>query len=121
MAEIFALVDDIFFQAKMMETAKQVGVELKSFSTGEALLAEWEKQQPKLVVVDLNARQSPMEVIAAVRARRAEMRVIGFFSHVQTELAQRARDAGCTEVMPRSKFTKELAAIFSQDKEQGYA
>ena len=117
MAEIFALVDDIFFQAKMMETAKQVDVELKSFSTGEALLAGWGKQQPKLVVVDLNARQSSMEVITAVRARRAEIRVIGFFSHVQTELGQRARDAGCTEVMPRSKFTKELAAIFSRAKE----
>lgn len=118
MADIFALVDDIFFQAKMMETAKQMDVELKLFSTGEALLAEWEKQQPKLAVVDLNARQSsPMEVIAAVRARRAEIRVIGFFSHVQTELAQRARDAGCTEVMPRSKFTKELAVIFSRAKE----
>jgi len=116
-AEIFAFVDDIFFQAKMMETAKQVSVELKSFSTGEALLTEFEKQPPKLIVVDLNARQSPMEVIAAVRARGAEMRVIGFFSHVQTELAQRAGDAGCTEVMPRSKFTKELAAIFSQAKE----
>lgn len=117
MAEIFALVDDIFFQAKMMETAKQVSIELKSFSTGEALLAEFEKQQPKLVVVDLNARQSPLAVIAALRARRADIRVVGFFSHVQIELAQRARDAGCTEVMPRSKFTKELAAIFSQAKE----
>lgn len=117
MAEIFAFVDDIFFQAKMMETAKQASIEMKSFSTGELLLAEFEKQQPKLVVVDLNARQSPMEVIAAVRARLAGIRVIGFFSHVQTELAQRARDAGCTEVMPRSKFTKELAAIFSRAKE----
>jgi len=115
-AEIFAFVDDIFFQAKMMETAKQAGVELKSFSTGKALLAEWEKQQPKLVVVDLNARQSPMELIAAVRACGANIRVIGFFSHVQTELAQRARDSGCTEVMPRSKFTRELAALFSQAK-----
>lgn len=117
MAEIFAFVDDMFFQAKMMETAKQASVEMKSFSTGELLLAEFEKQQPKLVVVDLNARQSPMEVIAAVCARLAGIRVIGFFSHVQTELAQRARDAGCTEVMPRSKFTKELAAIFSRAKE----
>jgi len=116
-AEIFALVDDIFFQAKMMETAKQVNVEMRSFSTGAALLAEWEKQRPKLVVVDLNVRQSPIEVIAAVLASRAEIRVIGFFSHVQTELAQRARAAGCTEVMPRSKFTKELAAIFARAKE----
>ncbi len=116
MAGIFALVDDIFFQAKLMETAKQAGVELKSFSTGEALLAELEKQTPRLVVVDLNARQDPMETIAAVRTRWTDTRVIGFFSHVQTELAKQARDAGCTEVMPRSKFTKELAAIFSEAK-----
>ena len=116
MAEIFALVNDIFFQAKMMETAKQAGVEMKSFATGDALLAELEKLPPKLVVVDLNARQSPMDAIKAVRTRAARIRIIAFFSHVQTELATQARDVGCTEVMPRSKFTKELATIFSQAK-----
>ena len=121
MAEIFALVDDIFFQAKMLESAKQLGVEMKSFAAGGALLAELEKQPPKLVVVDLNARQSPMEAIAAIRAREPEIRVIAFFSHVQTELSRQARDAGCTEVMPRSKFTKELAAIFSEAKGQSSA
>jgi hypothetical protein len=38
-------------------------------------------------------------------------RVIAFLSHVQTELAERAHAAGCDEVMPRSKFTQNLAAI----------
>ncbi|MGH8337045.1 MAG: hypothetical protein ACRETL_09560 [Gammaproteobacteria bacterium] len=89
---------------------------MKSFATGDALLAELEKQQAKLVVVDLNARQSPMETIAAVRSHQTKIRVIAFFSHVQTELATQAHDAGCTEVMPRSKFTKGLAALFSQAK-----
>ncbi|HVB36644.1 MAG TPA: hypothetical protein VND42_05340 [Candidatus Acidoferrales bacterium] len=117
MAEIFALVDDIFFQSKMMETAKQVGAGMKSFAAGAALMAELEKQQPKLVVVDLNARQSPMETIAAIHGRETNIRIVAFFSHVQTELANRAREAGCTEVMPRSKFTKELATIFLQAKE----
>lgn len=120
MAEIFALVDDIFFQAKMIETAKQLGLEIRSFATGGALLVELEKEQPKLVVVDLNARQSPMETIAAIRAREAaggtSIRVIAFFSHVQTELSKQARDAGCTEVMPRSRFTKDLAVIFLEAK-----
>jgi len=115
-AEIFALVDDIFFQSKMMETAKQVSAEMKSFAAGDTLLAELERQKPKLVVVDLNARQSPMETIAAIRAREANIRIVAFFSHVQTELANRARQAGCTEVMPRSKFTRDLATIFLQAK-----
>lgn len=116
MADILALVDDLFFQAKMLETAKHLGVEMKSFTTADALLAEIENQPPKLVVVDLNARQSPLEAISILRTRAQTIPVIAFLSHVQTELAARARDAGCTEVMPRSKFTKELAAIFSRAK-----
>ncbi|HEV2298412.1 MAG TPA: response regulator [Candidatus Acidoferrales bacterium] len=116
MAEILALVDDIFFQAKMLETAKHLGVEMKSFTTSDALLAEVEKQPPKLVVVDLNARHSPLDAISSLRARKRDIPVVAFLSHVQTELASRAREAGCTEVMPRSKFTKDLAAIFSRAK-----
>lgn len=116
MADILALVDDIFFQAKMLETAKHLGVEMKSFTTGDALAAEIENQAPKLIVVDLNARQSPLDAISSLRASHREIPVVAFLSHVQTELAARAREAGCTEVMPRSKFTKELASIFSQAK-----
>jgi DNA-binding NarL/FixJ family response regulator len=115
-AQILALVDDIFFQAKMLETAKHSGVEMKSFSSGDALLAEAEQQTPKLIVVDLNARQAPVETIASLHARDSQVPVVAFFSHVQTDLAQRARQAGCGEVMPRSKFTKDLAAIFSRAK-----
>lgn len=117
MAQIFALEDDLFFQAKMTETAKQLGVEVKSFATADALLAAFDRQQPKLVVVDLNARQSPMETIKTLRARAPQIPVLAFFSHVQTELSKRAWEVGCTDVMPRSKFTKHLPAIFSQTKD----
>jgi DNA-binding response OmpR family regulator len=113
-AQILALVDDLFFQAKLFETAKQLGVEMKSFATGEALLEELDMRQPKLIIVDLNAGHAPLEMVASLRAGDAEIPIIAFFSHVQTDLGIRARDAGCTEVMPRSKFTKNLAAIFSR-------
>jgi len=39
--------------------------------------------------------------------------LLGFFSHVQTELQQAAIAAGYDRVMPRSAFTKNLAAILS--------
>ncbi|HEV2422346.1 MAG TPA: hypothetical protein VGS59_11605 [Candidatus Acidoferrales bacterium] len=116
MAQILALVDDIFFQAKMLETAKHSGVEMKSFSSGEALVAEANQAAPRLVVVDLNARHAPVETIASLCSREWQVPIVAFFSHVQTDLAQRARQAGCTEVMPRSRFTKDLAAIFSRAK-----
>ncbi len=116
MAQIVALVDDLFFQAKIMETARHLGIDVRTVGTGEALIEEVEKQAPKLVIVDLNARQGPLEAIEKLGARGHATAMIGFLSHVQVELAERARAAGCREVMPRSKFTQNLAAILSQAK-----
>jgi len=42
--------------------------------------------------------------------------IVGFLSHVQTDLAEKARAAGCTEVLPRSQFTAKLADILSRAK-----
>jgi DNA-binding NarL/FixJ family response regulator len=118
MAQVLALVDDLFFQAKMMETARLVGVELRACSTPDALLAEVAKQAPKLVVVDLNARTDALGAITRLRAAAQDVPLVAYLSHVQTELAQQARAAGCREVMPRSEFTRDLATILVQAKSQ---
>lgn len=116
MADVVALVDDLFFQAKMMETARQVGVELRACATPEAVAAEVSSGSPRLVVVDLNAGARPLEAVRQVQSLGREIPLIAYLSHVQTELAERARAAGCREVMPRSKFTRDLAQIFSRAK-----
>ena len=115
MARVLAFVDDIFFQAKMLETAKQLGVELKCVTTSEALNGQIQDQSPDLVIVDLNARAGGVEALEKLPPGNP-VRVIAFLSHVQVELAERARRAGCSEVMPRSKFTQNLASIFAQAK-----
>jgi DNA-binding NarL/FixJ family response regulator len=114
MAQVVALVDDLFFQAKLLETAKQLGIDLRTFASPEAFIAEIAKDVPKLVVVDLNARNNPLEAIERTHATAADIPLIGFLSHVQVELAERARVAGCRRVMPRSKFTRDLATILAQ-------
>ena len=116
MAQVVALVDDLFFQAKLHETARQVGVEVKTVTTGDALLAEAETHAPALLIVDLNARSGAIEALERLRAAGNQRPVVAFLSHVQVELAERARAAGCQQVMPRSKFTQNLAAILSQAK-----
>jgi DNA-binding NarL/FixJ family response regulator len=110
MGRVVALMDDLFFQMKLAETAKHLGVEVKVAANSDALLALLEPA-PKLIIVDLNARSQPIQAIQRVRAEKNGVRVIGFLSHVQTELATQAQAAGCDEVMPRSKFTQNLAAI----------
>lgn len=121
--DVLALVDDLFFQARLSETARRLGVTLKTVSTGAALVKTLEAAPdgvpgdlPRLVIVDLNARQGAVEAIEQLQRSGNPIPVIGFLSHVQTELAERARAAGCKQVMPRSIFTANLSEILSQAK-----
>ena len=116
MADAVALIDDLFFQAKVVETAKHLGVSLRVCGTPDALLAEIAQQAPRLIVVDLNARSQPLTAIQRLPDAARAIPLIAFLSHVQTDLAENARAAGCREVMPRSVFTRDLATILARAK-----
>jgi DNA-binding NarL/FixJ family response regulator len=116
MGRVVALMDDLFFQMKLAETAKQLGVEVKVATNAEALMGLL-ASEPKLVIVDLNARSQPIAAIEKLRQTQKDVRVVGFLSHVQRELAAQAQAAGCDEVLPRSSFTENLAAILSVAKD----
>jgi hypothetical protein len=44
-----------------------------------------------------------------------DIRLLGFFSHVQTELQRNAIAAGFDQVIPRSVFARDLPKILSTD------
>ena len=113
MADAIVLIDDLFFQAKLLETAKQTGTTVETVATGDQLVKSAAANPTALIIVDLNARQGALEAIEKLgtNAPGNPRRIIAFLSHVQTDLAERARAAGCQDVMPRSKFTQNLAAI----------
>ena len=118
MADVIALIDDLFFLAKVHETAKHTGVTLETAATGEQLLKAAAGSPAALILVDLNAKQGALDAVERLCASNGAAnepgnlrRVIAFLSHVQTDLAERARAAGCQDVMPRSKFTQNLAEI----------
>jgi DNA-binding NarL/FixJ family response regulator len=116
MGRVIALMDDLFFQMKVAETAKRVGVEFKVAATEDGLFDLLEPPT-RLVIVDLNARSGPLATIERLRATGRSLPVVAFLSHVQTALAAEARSAGCTEVMPRSLFTQNLATILEKAKD----
>lgn len=118
LATVLAMVDDLFFQAKIVETARHLGVALRICTTPDALLSEVSKETPRLVVLDLNSRNQPLDAITRMQSTAPDVPLVGFLSHVQTELAEQARAAGCREVMPRSKFTNDLATILARAKSE---
>ena len=116
MARVVAYMDDLFFQMKLAETAKHLGIEVKVASHPDALLQLLDPL-PRLVIVDLNARNQPLAAVERLRAANPALPLIGFLSHVQTDLAAQAKAAGFQEVMPRSKFTMNLAEILAAAKD----
>jgi DNA-binding NarL/FixJ family response regulator len=116
MARAVGYMDDLFFQMKIAETAKQLGIEFKVASNPGGLNGLLEPPTT-LVIVDLNAQNNPLATLQHLCATHKGMRVLAFLSHVQTDLAAQARAAGCTEVMPRSLFTQNLATILRAAKD----
>ena len=111
---ILALVDDLMFTSKIRATAGPLGAEVLFARSKDAALAEMAKAAPALVIMDLNSpRIDSLGVVAAMRADPAltGTPIVAFVSHVHTELIDRARAAGITEVLPRSAFTMRLAEI----------
>jgi len=115
MGRVLALVDDLFFRSKLVETARLTGVELACFATAEDLVDEARAHPPALVVLDLNGAHNPLFAVEQLSPGNS-MPLVGFLSHVQKELAERARQAGCSQVMPRSQFSRELPAILARAK-----
>ena len=87
---IFAFVDDLFFQAKIQETARKLNVKVE-FCKVEKDLVEHMKQngeeKPSLIIFDLNnVAAKPLTLIPKLKAKlKKGTSIIGFLSHVQGE------------------------------------
>lgn len=113
---ILAAVDDFLFRSKIRATAKHVNAEVVFAQTPEEILAQARALRPSLVIIDLNsAKADPVSTIAALKQdpQLTGVRAIGFASHVHVDLIQAARSAGADQVMPRSAFAGNLAAILA--------
>ncbi len=114
---IIAVVDDLFFASKIRGTAEQVGVSVTFPHTIESAIEAVAKEGPSLLICDLNSRRiDPIELAKALKANEQTSRtnLLGFFSHVQTDLQREAQEAGFDRVIPRSAFAKSLPQILSE-------
>jgi CheY-like chemotaxis protein len=110
---VVTIVDDLFFLAKIQQTARQLGVTTHAANAASAV-REVAEAQPRAVILDLNHRAiSALEVVRSLKADPAtrSIPIIGFVSHVQADLVQAARAAACDQVMARSAFTQQLPAL----------
>jgi CheY-like chemotaxis protein len=115
---IIAVVDDMFFVSKIRAVAEAKGVEISFPRSREALVQKARETKPRLIVVDLHNQKFDANALASELKsdeQLREIRLLGFFSHVQTELQRNAMAAGFDQVIPRSVFARDLPTILSTD------
>jgi len=115
--KIIAVLDDLFFSSKIREASKSLNLDIEFLKNTEGLLEKLKTIQPSLIIFDLNSKASnPLEAIQNLKSspELKDITVLGYLSHVQTELKEEASEAGCDLILPRSKLSKDLRTILSK-------
>src|SRR3974377_136137 len=113
---VLALVNYLFFSVKLTEAAKRNGLTLEFVKDGKLVL-EKAGEKPSLIIFDLNFDAvDPLALISALKAtpETKAISLIGYLSHIQADLKQKAQEAGCDMVMARSAFSQNLPQIFER-------
>lgn len=112
--KIFFFIEDLFFIAKIQETARKLGVKVAFVKNDKESVAQLtggeEEDRPGLIVLDLNnANAKPLTLIPKLKSKlKKSTSIVGFLSHLQGDLKAKAVEAGCDTVMPRSAFSQNL-------------
>ena len=113
---VLAVVNDLFFSVKISEAAKRNGLALEFVKESREVL-EKAKARPSLIVFDLNFEAvDPLKLITKLKssAETKSVSLLGYLSHLQSELKVRAQDAGCDMVLARSAFSQNMLLIFKR-------
>ncbi|MFP5237752.1 MAG: response regulator [Acidobacteriota bacterium] len=126
---IFCFIEDLFFLAKIQETARKLGVKVE-FVKGDKevvsrIMEAPEEERARLLVFDLNnANAKPLTLIPKFKTKfKKSVSIIGFLSHLQGDLKGKAAEAGCDTVMPRSAFSQSLPNLlrrYGMEEEEEY-
>ena len=115
-SRVFAFVEDLFFLSKIQATGQKMNVKVE-FVKNEKDLADRMKsngeEKPSLIIFDLNnANAKPLTLIPKLKSKlKKGTSIIGFLSHVQGDLKQKAHEVGCDMVLPRSAFSQNLPQL----------
>jgi len=110
---IVAAMTDLFFLVHITGPAKQLGMQVVSAKDKPSALAKVEAGAEVLVIDLTCAAAEPLDLIREAKAASPGINIIGFLPHVQIELGQRAIEAGCDTVLPRSAFARKLPELLA--------
>ena len=116
----FALITDLFFAMRVSNSARQSGSPIRlidnasEIASGNEFVTHIASEQPKLIILDLNAALPWREWLATAKSMDGISSIpwLAFGSHKDSTLLKEAKQLGIDKVLARSKFTEELPNLF---------
>jgi CheY-like chemotaxis protein len=122
MARVLALVPDLLFGSRVQAALQGAGHDVELIAAPASVRDRLDEPPTAAVlVVDLTSDEPDGAAVVrelAAEGRLASTRTLGFFSHVDTETRERARQAGFDMVVPRSRMAREGAELVTRLAEQ---
>ena len=105
---------DLFFTSKVTGTAQALGTKVDVVADSDAAAQRVAAGEYRCVFIDL--ADTGLNVAGFFARLNPDTRppVVAFGSHVATARLQLAREAGCDEVMPRSRFSTSLPDLLTK-------
>ncbi len=105
---IVAVLADLIFTVKIGDAATRAGISAEFAKTQEDAL----QRAPGAAAVILDLDFVTPALIAQLKA--AGIPMVGYVSHVHTDVIQRAKESGCETIMARSAFVQKLGELLQR-------
>jgi len=109
---VLALVNNLMFSVRIREVAATMGGLVTLVSNNEEILEKLDIH-PSLLILDLTAVTDGWQNVVA-KAKEAGIPVLAYGPHVNTDLLEAARAAGCDDVVANSKLNIDLPNLLAK-------
>jgi DNA-binding NtrC family response regulator len=108
--KVVAVVRDLFFVARIRETARLVGTPLVFARSPEEIAAQLTPEAPALVIIDLTTSGWDYDALFGALAAAPDVPVLGFTTHALARETQPLH-ARCRRVVTKETLTQELPGL----------
>jgi len=112
MAAVLVYEPDLFFSSRIENAGKRFGLEVYTVTNMNELCERVKEGLFKLLLANLDALEERHESLTGLVT--GSCRLVGYYSHVQADSAEKALRSGFETVIPRRALTVKLSEILAE-------
>ncbi len=111
--DLVAYEPDLIFSSKIESVGVTAGVSVRIITDFDVLLRELKSGLPRVLVLNLDALAGRLNSVKELTGEKS-CRVLGYYSHMNMELAEEAKRAGTGKVLSRGTFAAQIKELLTE-------